>query len=196
MVFSFFLQPYVLCPMSESPPIPHLNRSIALVGMMGAGKSTVGRRLAKRLGATFYDSDDVIAARLGASIPDIFERSGEAFFREQEYRVLTELAQGTPSIIATGGGAFVQPDVRNMLLNHCLTVWLDAPAHVLVERVSQRPAKRPLLKGKDIAHLIPSLLTERTPAYQLAHLHIPCEKARHHKIVDAILDAMRESGSF
>lgn len=180
--------------MTQSPPIT-LTRPIALVGLMGVGKSTIGRRLAKRLQVPFRDTDDEIVKRLGVSIPDIFEMSGEAFFRDQEHKTIMELVEAGPCVLATGGGAFVQPKVQALLKAQTLTVWLDAPVSVLVERVALRPGKRPLLKGQDISATLEKLLEQRLPAYQQADLHIESGRGKHHKVVDAILDAMTLSPS-
>src|SRR4051794_20411981 len=116
--------------------LPTLDRSLVLVGLMGVGKSTVGRRLAKRLGLEFVDSDTEIESAAGYSIVEIFERFGEASFRDGERRVIARLVEGTPKVIATGGGAFIDPTTRALILDRCTAIWLDADIELLAERVS------------------------------------------------------------
>ena len=121
------------------------NRTVALVGLMGAGKSTVGRRLAYALGRQFYDSDDEIEKAAGLSISDIFALHGEAEFRRGEQRVLERLLSEPPHVLATGGGAYLNPDTRTLLREHAITIWLNADLETLWRRVSKR-GHRPLLK--------------------------------------------------
>ena len=121
---------------------------------MGAGKSTVGRRLAKRLGLPFVDADEEIEAAAGLSIAEIFERYGEAHFRDGERRVLARLIDGPPRVIATGGGAFMDAETRALILERCIAIWLDAEVETLAERVGRR-GHRPLLKGTGPARPAP-----------------------------------------
>ncbi len=168
-------------------------RSIVLVGMMGAGKSTVGRRLAARLKRPFADADDAIEAAAGMTIAEIFERYGEAHFRDGERRVIGRLLSGPPVVLATGGGAFAQDDTRAEILAHALAVWIDVPVPVLVDRVSRRD-HRPLLRGKDARTVIEDLLEQRCAAYAKAQLRITSDRGPHERTVDAIIAALKQSG--
>jgi len=164
-------------------------KSIALIGLMGAGKSTVGRRLAKRIGLSFVDADREIEAAAGLSIAEIFERHGEAHFRDGERRVLARLIEGPPRVIATGGGAFIDAETRALILARCIAVWLDAEVETLAERVGRRD-HRPLLKGKDPLALLHGLAEVRNPVYAEAHLRIRGGAAPHEQMVDRILAAL------
>jgi shikimate kinase len=146
-------------------------RPIMLVGLMGAGKTTVGRRLARRLGLPFVDADDEIEAAAGLGIAEIFERYGEPHFRDGERRVIARLVAGPRRVIAAGGGAFVDPATRALVLDRCFVVWLDAEVELLAERVGRRD-HRPLARGKDPLALLRALAEERGPAYAQAHLTI------------------------
>src|SRR3546814_8483360 len=130
---------------------PAINCPIVLVGMMGVGKSTVGRRLAARLGLPFVDADEEIELAASMSVADIFKRFGEAYFRDGERRVIARLMDGEPKVIATGGGAFVQDETRAQILEQAIAIWLDAEIDVLVDRVSRREG-RPLLAGRSEEH--------------------------------------------
>src|SRR5512147_1638257 len=143
-------------------------RSIAIIGMMGAGKSTVGRRLAKRLDLPFVDADEEIEAAAGLSIAEIFERYGEAHFRDGERRVLARLIEGPPRVIAAGGGAFMDPDTRGLMLARSIAIWLDVEVEILAERVGRRD-HRPLLKGQDPLTRLRDLAAVRNPVYAEAH---------------------------
>lgn len=172
-------------------PLPE--RSILLVGMMGSGKSTVGRRLAARLGLPFHDADEEIEKAAGLTIAEIFERYGEAHFRDGERRVITRLIDGPRCVIATGGGAFAQDPTRAEILARGLAIWLDVPVPVLVERVSRRN-HRPLLHNRDPAQVIAGLMEQRAPAYAQAHLRVRCDASPHSRAVDAVLAAMKGLG--
>src|SRR3712207_467869 len=121
--------------------LPRIDRSIVLVGLMGAGKSTVGKRLAKRLGLEFVDSDEEIERAADHKISEIFDRFGEDSFRDGERRVIARLIQGPPKVIATGGGAFANEETRKLILERCLAIWLDADLETLAERGSRRDRK-------------------------------------------------------
>jgi shikimate kinase len=164
-------------------------KSIALIGLMGAGKSTVGRRLAKRIGLPFVDADGEIEAAAGLSVAEIFERHGEAHFRDGERRVLARLIEGPPRVIATGGGAFMDPETRALILERCIAIWLDAEIETLAERVGRRD-HRPLLKGKDPLALLGGLAEVRNPVYAEAHLRIRGGAVPHEQMVDRILAAL------
>jgi shikimate kinase len=165
------------------------DRTIVLVGLMGAGKSTVGRRLAKRLGLPFVDSDEEIEKAADRKISDIFERFGEASFRDGERRILRRLVEGSPKVIATGGGAFVDPETRALILENCIAVWLKAEPETLAERVSRRN-NRPLLRGKNPLETLRDLGERRNPAYAEAHLHVCSRTGPHERTVQRIVDAL------
>ena len=162
---------------------------IVLVGLMGVGKSTVGRRLAARLALPFVDADSEIEEAAGMSVADIFDRFGEAYFRSGERRVIARLMDGTPKVIATGGGAFVNPETRALILADALAVWLDAHPDMLVERVRRRDT-RPLLRDRDPGEVLRQLAAARNPLYALAPIHISSASAPHETTVRAILDAI------
>src|ERR1700731_2959196 len=140
-------------------------RSIVLVGMMGAGKSTVGRRLSARLGLPFLDADTEIEAAAGMSIPDIFEPQGEPHFRDGEARVIARLLDSGPAVLATGGGAFMREETRNRIRDKAVSIWLKAAADTNFRR-GQRRAAPPLLQTEDPAATVGRLLEQREPVYQ------------------------------
>ncbi|WP_426167258.1 shikimate kinase [Sandarakinorhabdus sp. DWP1-3-1] len=164
-------------------------RPVALVGLMGAGKTTIGRRLALRLGLPFVDADAEIETASGLSVAEIFERFGEAHFRDGERRVIARLVDGDPKVIATGGGAFIQDDTRALLLERALVVWLDADIATLVDRVRRRNT-RPLLKGRDPGEVLRSLAAVRNPIYAAAQLRIASKAGPHGETVDTIVRAL------
>ena len=165
------------------------NRTIALVGLMGAGKSTVGRRLADVLGRKFYDSDTEIEKAAGLSIADIFTLHGEAEFRRGEHRVLERLLSETPHVLATGGGAYLNPETRELLRQKAVTIWLNADLETLWRRVSRR-SHRPLLKTENPKGVLSRLLTERTPIYEKADLVVESQEGPHRATVNSILKAL------
>ncbi|MDE0877688.1 MAG: shikimate kinase [Sphingomonas bacterium] len=172
----------------QSPPIG--TRPIVLVGLMGVGKSTVGRRLASHLGLSFVDADHAIEEAAGMSIADIFERFGEPYFRSGERRVISRLFDGTQKVIATGGGAFIDDETRALILAEATAVWLDAPVAVLAERVRRRNT-RPLLRGRDPRTVLADLAAVRNPIYALAPIHVMSQQAPHEATVAAILKAIQ-----
>ncbi len=163
-----------------------LDRSLALVGLMGVGKSTIGRRVAKRLSVPFVDSDEEIEIAANRKITEIFERFGEESFRDGEQRVIARLAHGTPKVIATGGGAFINDATRRLLLDTCIVVWLDADIDILVHRVGRRDT-RPLLNGKDPHEELRTLAATRNPIYARAHIHVRSNPLPHEQTVEAII---------
>lgn len=175
-------------PHSGSPP-PWAGQPIVLVGLMGAGKSTVGRRLAAKLDLPFVDADAEIEAAAGMSIADIFERFGEPYFRDGERRVIARLMDGTARVIATGGGAFVDDRTRQAILSSALAVWLDAKPAVLADRVMRRDT-RPLLRGRDPLEVLEELARVRNPLYALAPIRVFSHRAPHDATVNAILKAL------
>jgi shikimate kinase len=168
----------------------HLDRPIVLVGLMGAGKSTVGRRLARRLGLPFVDSDEAIEDAAGFSAGELFERYGDKDFRDGERRVVARLVdEGDIRVIATGGGAYVDPVTRELLNARAITVWLDAPVDILVERTGRRNT-RPLLRQGSRASTLKRLAAERGPAYAEAHIRIRSGEGAHRDVVDSIVQAL------
>jgi len=165
------------------------DRCIVLVGLMGAGKTTVGRRLAKRLALPFVDSDEEIERAAGRSISDIFDRFGEASFRDGERRVLRRLVDGPPKVIATGGGAFMDGETRALILESAVAVWLQAEIDTLAERATRR-GHRPLLRGRNPAAVLGGLAEARDPVYALAPLHVRSEGMSHEEAVEAIVAAL------
>jgi shikimate kinase len=177
-------------PPQRPAPVPlHARRPVVLVGLMGVGKSTVGRRLAGRLHLPFVDADREIEQAAGLSISDIFARFGEEGFRDGERRVIARLIDGKPKVIATGGGAFMNEQTRTLILERTTAVWLDADIDVLVERVGRRD-DRPLLRDRDPKEALIELSAKRNPVYALAPIHVRSEPLPHDATVDAILKAL------
>jgi shikimate kinase len=148
-----------------------LDRTIVLVGLMGAGKSCIGRRLAARLGIAFVDADAEIEQAAGCSIAEIFEKYGEPYFRDGERRVMTRLLHGTPSILAAGGGAFLDPETRTLIRDTAISVWLKADLDTLSQRTKGR-SHRPLLNGKDSRDVLAKLIDARYPVYAEADITV------------------------
>lgn len=165
------------------------DRTVALVGLMGAGKSTVGRRLADVLGRKFYDSDHEIERAAGLSIADIFTLHGEAEFRRGERRVLERLLNDEVHVLATGGGAYLDPDTRSLLREKAVTIWLNADLETLWRRVSRR-SHRPLLKADNPKGVLSRLLDERRPIYEQADLVVTSKEGPHKATVESILKAL------
>lgn len=170
-----------------------LSRTVALVGMMGAGKSSVGRRLAARLGVPFRDADSEIEMAAGCPVSEIFARYGEGAFREGERKVIARLLGEAPHVLATGGGAFIDAETRAYIKEGAVSVWIKAPVEVLFARVKRRD-NRPLLRTEDPRGTLERLLAERTPVYELADLTIESDDGPHQQAVDLILAALRARG--
>jgi shikimate kinase len=164
-------------------------RSIVLVGMMGAGKSTIGRRLAARLRLPFLDADTEIEAAARMSIPDIFETHGEPYFRDGEARVIARLLDSGAGVLATGGGAVLREETRSLIRDRAVSIWLQADAEIIIRRVKRR-ADRPLLQTADPVATIERLIGEREPFYRQADLTIWSRDVPHEKIVDECIDAL------
>ena len=179
--------PCIAPNMAKPPHEPE--KPIALIGMMGAGKSTVGRRLAKRLDLPFVDADEEIEAAAGLSIAEIFERYGEAYFRDGERRVLARLIEGPPRVIAAGGGAFMDPGTRTLMLARCTAIWLDVEVEILAERVGRRD-HRPLLKNQAPLTRLRDLAAVRNPIYAEAHIAIRSGRLAHDNTVEQIIAAL------
>uniref|UniRef100_E6VKP6 Shikimate kinase n=1 Tax=Rhodopseudomonas palustris (strain DX-1) TaxID=652103 RepID=E6VKP6_RHOPX len=165
------------------------DRPVVLIGMMGAGKSTVGRRLALRLGLPFLDADTEIETAAAMTIPEIFQTHGEPHFRDGEARVIARLLDGGTKVLATGGGAFMREETRDRIRDKAISLWLEAEADVILRRVKRR-ADRPLLKPPDPAGTIARLIAERYPLYREADITIASRDVPHEKIVDECVAAL------
>ncbi len=164
-------------------------RTITLVGLMGVGKSSVGRRLANALDLPFKDADVEIEAAAGRSIPDIFAEMGEPAFREGERRVIARLLENPPHVLATGGGAFMNDETRALIKERSISVWLKADLDVLVRRVSRKDS-RPLLSGKDPLAVLTELAEKRYPVYAQADIMVETGDTAHHVTVDQVIRAL------
>ncbi len=174
---------------SAPPSLSWSGKPIVLVGLMGVGKSTVGRRLAARLHLPFADADTEIETAAGMTVSEIFEKFGEPYFRDGERRVIQRLVDGTPKVIATGGGAFINEETRALILDQAIAIWLDAPVRVLADRVKRRDT-RPLLRDRDAAEVLRELAAVRNPIYAQAPIRIASDQAPHDSAVNAILKAI------
>jgi len=168
---------------------PLRRRTIALVGLMGVGKSSVGRRLANALSLPFRDADVEVEAAAGRSIPDIFAELGEAAFREGERRVIARLLDEPPHVLATGGGAFMDPRTRALIKANAISIWLKTDLDVLARRLARKD-NRPLLAGKDPMAVLREQAAARYPAYAEADLTVETGDAAHHVTVDQLLRAL------
>jgi len=166
-----------------------IDRPLVLVGMMGVGKSTVGRKLAQLLGLPFADADEEIEQAAQMSVGEIFERFGEEYFRDGERRVMARLLDGGPSVLATGGGAFAQPTTRALILERGIAVWLDSDVATLVERVGRKDS-RPLLRGGDPVEIVTRLKAERESAYAEAPIKVLSQAGPHGDTVNRILQEL------
>ncbi|MET0182828.1 MAG: shikimate kinase [Caulobacterales bacterium] len=167
-----------------------VDRPIALVGLMGAGKTTVGRRLAAALELPFADADAEIERAAGLTVSEIFARHGEAEFRRGERSVIARLLGDRPLILATGGGAFIDPEARALMKEKAVTVWLKAPLDVLMRRVEKKPGQRPLLDNDDPQAVMKRLMDARYPIYAEADLTVESTNAPHSSSVAAVLSAL------
>lgn len=166
------------------------DRPIVLIGLMGVGKTTVGRRLAATLNCPFRDADEEIEKAAGRSVSEIFEDFGEAAFRDGERRVILRLLDQGPMVLALGGGAFVDDETRARVREVACSIWLRADIDTLVNRVSRRNT-RPLLRNGDPRTILTNLLEARTPAYSEADLHIDADEGSHQATVSAIIAALK-----
>ncbi len=169
----------------------HIDRPIILVGLMGVGKSTVGRRLAAVLGYGFVDADDAIEEAAQRSIAEIFEEFGEAYFRDGERRVIGRLMEDRSGVIATGGGAFIDAETRALILDRGIAVWIDCAIETLVDRTSRRD-HRPLLKTGDPREILTRLHTDREPFYAQSHVRVRSDNGPHTDTVRAILSGIKD----
>lgn len=171
--------------------LPVVDRCLVLVGLMGAGKSAVGRRLAKRLGLPFVDTDKEVEAAAGCSVSDIFETWGETAFRDAERRVIARLLDGTPKVLATGGGAYMNAETRALIKQRGLSVWLRADLDVLVARTSRRNT-RPLLRRGDPREILAGLMAERYPVYAEADIVVDSRDAPLGETVGRVIAAIAD----
>ncbi len=176
--------------MSAAIGDPPLNRSIVLVGLMGSGKSAIGRRLATRIGMDFVDADAEIEEAAGLSISDIFEVHGEQAFRDGERRVIARLLSKPAHVLATGGGAFLDPETRNTIKERAFSVWLRADFDVLLRRVSRRD-NRPLLKVDNKEEVLRRLIEERYPIYEDADIIVQSRDGPHEETVNEVIAALK-----
>jgi shikimate kinase len=180
--------------MNAAPSDLHLfarDRTIVLVGLMGAGKTSVGRRLALALNLPFRDSDEEVERAADRTVTEIFADLGEQAFRDGERRVIARLLDEPPHVLATGGGAFMNPDTRRLIAEKAISVWLKADIDVLLRRVG-RKADRPLLQADDPRGVLEDLAAQRHPTYGLADITVDSVESPHSATVQAIMDALRE----
>jgi len=179
---------------AETQPAPDKNtpwraKPVVLVGLMGVGKSTIGRRLAKEINWPFVDADEEIELAAGCSVSDIFMVHGEPIFRDLEKRVITRLVSDGPLVLATGGGAWMQEPVRAIVKERATSVWLRADLDVLLDRVSKRH-HRPLLEKGDKRAIMQQLMEQRYPMYESADLVVDSNKGPHEHVVELVLQAL------
>ncbi len=165
------------------------NRPIILVGLMGAGKSSVGRRLAAKLSIPFVDADNEIESAAGKSIPEIFNDHGEPYFREGEKRVIARLIENGAQVLATGGGAYINEETRANIKNRCISIWLKADLELLMKRVMKRD-NRPLLQNGNPRDVMQNLITTRYPIYAEADLTVESRDAQHGQTVNEVIRAL------
>jgi shikimate kinase len=172
--------------------LPELDRSLVLVGLMGAGKSTIGRRLAARLGLPFVDADNEIEAAAGCSIQEIFDEHGEDYFRDGERRVIERLLNGPVCVLATGGGAFMNETTRALIKEKGYSLWLRADLEILVQRTSRR-SHRPLLNNGNPREILQNLMDQRYPVYETADISVETDDSPHSVVVDRAMKALVEN---
>ena len=178
-------------PVSAGAILPRLGRrSIVIIGMMGVGKSSIGRRLGTRLGVPFVDADAEIEKAAGMSIADIFALHGEASFRSGEARVIARLLEDGPQVLATGGGAVMNPDTQAAIKVKGVSIWLKAEFDVLMRRINKRKGERPLLQTADPGATLRQLLAEREPFYAQADLTVQSREVPHDAVVSEIMTAI------
>jgi len=174
------------------PPLTRLpTKPLVLVGMMGAGKTAIGRRLAERLDCPFLDADDEIETAAGCSISDIFALHGEAAFRDGERRVIKRLLDCSPTVLATGGGAFMDADIRQAVHDKGISIWLRADIETLWQRVRRRD-HRPLLETENPRETLERLIQDRNPTYAEADITVDSDVGPLCKTVDRVMDAIEE----
>lgn len=167
-----------------------IDKTIVLVGMMGCGKSAIGKRLATKLSLPFKDLDHVISANENMSVSKIFARKGESYFREQELVVINEILAGDPCVLATGGGAFMNPKIREAIAEKGISLWIHAEFDVLLERVSRKKT-RPLLENGDKSEILRKLMDERYPIYQQSDIKVTSTDSPHSLVIKDIVEALK-----
>lgn len=179
--------------MGQARKHPELDcaRSVVLVGMMGVGKTTVGRRLGPRLGLPFYDADQEIEKAAGMSVSDLFATHGEQSFREGEARVIRRLLEGPPHVLATGGGAVTDPETLELIARRAVSIWIQADLDTILRRAGRRDV-RPLLKTADPRQTLERLIEERKDYYAKADIHVKTQPGAHNNTVDVIIEALKE----
>lgn len=180
-------------PAGLRPTVGDMDRSIVMVGLMGAGKSSIGRRLATRLGLPFVDADTEIEAAAGCSIAEFFERHGEDEFRHGERRVIARLLEDEPKVLATGGGAFMDEETRAAIAHAGISVWLRADLDTLIRRTARR-SDRPLLNKGDPASTLESLMETRHPVYAQADIVVESDDGPPEETVERVVDALAAFG--
>lgn len=181
-------------PAANAQPAPRLLRPVVLIGLMGAGKTSVGSRLAELLGAPFRDSDHEIERAANMSVPEIFARYGEPEFRDGERRVIRRLLAEGPQVLATGGGAFMNDDTRALIAECAVSVWLRAGLDLLVQRTAGR-THRPLLNRGNAREILGELIEQRYPVYALADVHVRSQAGlSHEQMARRILAALEAHG--
>jgi shikimate kinase len=179
-----------MAPETSSGLVSRLGtRSVVFVGLMGAGKTAIGRKVAATLGLPFTDSDQEIESVSRMTIPDLFERYGEAEFRSLEQRVILRVLESGPQILSTGGGAYMNAQTRAAIAAHGLSVWLKADIDILMDRVSKKQ-NRPLLKAADPRAVLEKLMVERHPVYAQADVTVPTRDERKEVIADEVIEAI------
>lgn len=168
---------------------PKINKSIVLVGLMGAGKSTIGSRLAKRLGLPFVDTDLAVQEEVGCNLDMIFKYAGINFFKEKEREVITRLINGSPTIISTGDGSFIDNEIRELVKKKCVSIWLQADFETIFERVSRRNT-RPILENGDKREILLSMIEDRYPIYAEADFAVRSDLGSHMTIVNSIITSL------
>ncbi|CAN5894807.1 shikimate kinase [soil metagenome] len=179
-----------LNPVMDARSPLSLPRTVALVGLMGAGKSAIGKRLAMRLGLPFVDADDEIERAAGCSIAEIFEKYGETDFRAGERRVISRLLENPPHVLSTGGGAYIDLETRSLMRGKAVTVWLRAELDVLFERVKKR-GHRPLLRQGDPRDVLARLMDQRYPIYAEANLVVESTAQPADRTTEQVIEALR-----
>ena len=175
-------------------PDGKLEKPVILIGMMGAGKSSIGKMLAAHIGAHFIDSDTEIEKAAKMTIPEIFKLHGESYFRDGEKRVFKRLLEGQPAIIAAGGGAFAYTPTREIILESGFSIWLKVNRETLIRRVSKRPEKRPLLAKGNIEQTISRLMEERYPVYAEADIMVESDDGKRPQTVKVISEILANQG--
>ena len=174
-------------PAQDAPSV--FNKPIALVGLMGSGKSAVGRRLAKQLGLTFADSDQLVTKMAGVSITDIFDLAGEAKFRDMEFRAIQNQLQQPPHVLATGGGSFCEPKTASLIRENAIVIWLQASPETLIKRIGDTTS-RPLLQSGSPLEILQQLQIRRAPFYSKAHIHLNTDDMTMQKSLAMLISAL------